>query len=318
MSNRNKLPDMLTKEQLLKLFENMLIPKCSIACFMALMCGLRIREVCRLEILDIDLERRIIKIRDSKDPNRAKHGGYGKDRIVPIPQIAVSPIQKWLSIIEGGKYFLSAENCPDKPLVPKTLHIWFAETRKRASLDIPERVSEYVKPTKFRKQTTLYKYRFHHFRHFYATYVYEKTRDLYAVADLLGHNQVTTTQIYAKVSDKTKKESVDFAFNNPIRTKLFENNPVNALNYSIPTIAKRDKTPIEILEERYARGDISDIDFANKLRLLKLRQDYIKEEKELGKESPTSQKEEDIEEFGLTESEKQEKALKVLNKTKKK
>jgi len=222
MANRNKLPDMLTKEQLLKLFENMLIPKCSIACFMALMCGLRIREVCRLEILDIDLERRIIKIRDSKDPNRAKHGGYGKDRIVPIPQIAISPIQKWLSIIEGGKYFLSAENCPDKPLVPKTLHIWFAETRKRASLDIPERVSEYVKPTQFRKQTTLYKYRFHHFRHFYATYVYEKTRDLYAVADLLGHNQVTTTQIYAKVSDKTKKESVDFAFNNPIKTKLFE------------------------------------------------------------------------------------------------
>ena len=253
-----------------------------------------------------------------KDPNRAKHGGYGKDRIVPIPLIAVSPIQKWLSIVEGGKYFLSAENCPDKSLVTKTLHIWFAEARKRASLDIPDRVSEYKKPTKFRNQTTIYKYRFHHFRHFYATYVYEKTRDLYAVADLLGHNQVTTTQIYARVSDKTKKESVDFAFNNPIKTKLFENNPVNALNYSIPTIAKRDKTPIEILEDRYARGDISDIDFSNKLRLLKLRQDYIKEDKELEKESQSSQKEEDIEEFGLTESEKQEKALKVLNKTKKK
>ena len=43
-----------------------------------------------------------------------------------------------------------------------------------------------------------------------------------------------------------------------------------------------------------------------------------KEDKELEKESQYSQKEEDIEEFGLTESEKQEKALKVLNKTKKK
>jgi hypothetical protein len=53
MSNRNKLPDMLTKEQLVKLFENMIIPKCSIACFMALMCGLRVREACRLEVLDI-------------------------------------------------------------------------------------------------------------------------------------------------------------------------------------------------------------------------------------------------------------------------
>jgi len=90
------------------------------------------------------------------------------------------------------------------------------------------------------------------------------------------------------------------------------------LNYSIPTIAKRDKTPIEILEERYARGDISDIDFANKLRLLKLRQDYIKEEKELDKDSFSSKEKEELEDESLSESEKQEKALKILNKTKKK
>ena len=42
----------------------MIIPKCSIACFMALMCGLRIREACRLEILDIDLERKY-RIKDN-------------------------------------------------------------------------------------------------------------------------------------------------------------------------------------------------------------------------------------------------------------
>ena len=54
-----------------------------------------------------------------------------------------------------------------------------------------------------------------------------------------------------------------------LKTKLFEENPVNALNYNIPQIAKREKSPIEILNDRYARGEITDIDFQQKIRLLK-------------------------------------------------
>src|SRR3989344_9580569 len=100
MGNKNKLPDMLNKEQLVQLFEAMYMPKLSIACFVALMCGLRIREVCRLEVQDIDLARRIIKVRDSKNPNRKKQGDYGKDRIIPLPEASISPIKKWLSVIE--------------------------------------------------------------------------------------------------------------------------------------------------------------------------------------------------------------------------
>jgi len=276
MSNKNKLPDLLTKEQLIKLFENILIPKCSIACFMALMCGLRIREICNLQIGDIDLQRRQIKIRDSKNPNRTKQG-YGKDRIVPIPEIAISPVKKWLDIIDGGKYFIPSEKSPDNPLRVKTLHIWFSEARHRAGLDIVEYKVKYKRKFNNREDSTIYKYRFHHLRHFYATYVYERTRDLYAVSHLLGHNQVSTTQIYAKMSDKTKQESVDFAFNIPIKTKLFQENPSNALNYSIPTIAK-NKTPLQILEERFARGEISASDFQTALRLIKVKKDYFNDD----------------------------------------
>lgn len=278
MGNRNKLPDMLTKEQLVKLFESMDRPKCVIACFTALMMGLRIREACRLEIQDIDLQRRIIKVRDSKNPNRAKNNGYGKDRIVPIPQIAISPIKKWLSIIEGGKWFLPSAKSPDLHLREKTLHRWFSEARERAGLSHIDFTVKYKKKLKYRDSSPIYKFRFHHFRHFYAQLVYEKTRDLYAVANLLGHNQVTTTQIYAKVSDKQMKETVDFAFNVPIKTQIFEQNPIQALNYTIPEIAKREKSSAEILEERFARGEISAVDFQTALRLLKVRKDYLSEE----------------------------------------
>lgn len=275
--NKNKLPDMLTKEQLIKLFENMFIPKLSIACFMALMFGLRIREICRLEVQDIDIQRRQIKIRDSKNPNRKKQNDYGKDRIIPMPEIAISPIKKWLSIIEGGKYFISSDKSPDKPLRTKTLHEWFREARERAGLNYKD--YEYTEKHTGKKKA-VYKFRFHHLRHYYAQYVYERTRDLYAVAGLLGHNQITTTQVYAKVSDKTKKETVDFAFNTPIKTQIFEENPVNALNYNIPNIAKekpKEKTPVQILEERFARGEISASDYQTALRLLKVRKDYLNE-----------------------------------------
>lgn len=273
--NKNKLPDMLNKEQLIKLFESMHIPKLSIACFVALMCGLRIREVCRLEVNDIDLQRRIIKVKDSKNPNRKKQGDYGKDRIIPLPEIAINPIKIWLSIIEGSKYLLPSMNSPDKHLLPKTLHEWFREARERANLN----QLDYSVPRRNQPIMNIYKFRFHHLRHFYAQYVYDRTRDLYAVANLLGHNQITTTQVYAKVSDKTKRETIDFAFNTPIKTKVFDDNPVNALNYNIPSIAKKEKTPIEILEERFARGEISAIDFQTAMRLLKARKDFLNDDK---------------------------------------
>lgn len=283
MGNKNKLPDMLQKEELIKLFEAMYTPKISIVCFMGLMCGLRVREVCNLQVQDIDLERKVIKIRDSKNPNRTKQG-YGKDRIIPLPEISISPIKKWLDIIQGGKWFIPSAKSPNLPLRTKTLHEWFAEVRKRSGLNQVEYIAKYPRVINNKKEISIYRYRFHHLRHFYATYVYEKTRDLYAVANLLGHNQVTTTQIYAKISDKIKKETVNFAFNNPITTQTLEQNPLNIPNFNITPIAKREKTPIEILNDRYARGEISDIDFQQKIRLMKLAKEHLKDNKESEKE----------------------------------
>lgn len=271
MSNKNKLPDIPRKEQVVRLFEVIYLPKLSITCFLGITCGLRIREVCRIEIPDIDLERRVIKIRDSKNPNRKKQGNYGKDRIVIIPECAVSPIKKWLEIVQGGKWFVSSDINPDNHMKPKTIHKWFAEARERAGLNETESIIK----RKGQSERIQYKFRFHSLRHFYAQYVYEKTRDLYAVSRLLGHNRVDTTQVYAKVSDKVLKESVDFSFNTPMKTKVFETNPVNALNYNIPAVAKRNKKPIEILEERFANGEISAVDFQAGIRLLRVSKDYL-------------------------------------------
>lgn len=280
MGSKNKLPEIPTKESMVSLFENMLYPIMAIACFVAIVCGLRVSEVAKLQIDDVDIERRIIKVKDSKWKFRKKDN-YGKDRIVPIPVIAVSPIKKWLSIVKGSKWFLPSVSNNEGPLKTKTLQAWFFETRRRTGLNQPDQVIPYKNPTKYRKCTTVYKIRFHTFRHYYATYVYEKTRDLYAVSNLLGHESVATTQVYAKVSDKIKKETVDFAFDTPIRTQVFERNPIAAVNYNIPEIAKKDKTPFEVLNDKLARGEISEIEYRHKISLIKLAREHLENNSQL-------------------------------------
>lgn len=272
----NKLPNIISKDQIVKLFEAVYLPKLAIAMFIALMLGLRIQETRLLLQADISLQKKQVLIRNSKNPNRSKEG-YGKDRIVPIPECAISIIKTWLSIVENhSKYFLPSDKSTEIPVSKSYLEEGFAEARKRAGLDSVEYKIKY-KPTSKKEGRNQYHIKWHSLRHYYACYIYTKTRDLYAVSRLLGHNQVTTTQIYAKVSDKVLRESVDFAFSLPVKTKIFEENPVSALNYNIPDIVKREKSPVEVLEERFARGEISDIEFANKLRLLRLRKEYINE-----------------------------------------
>ena len=48
----------------------------------------------------------------------------------------------------------------------------------------------------------------HSLHHTFATPLYEKTGDLYLVQRALGHRQITTTEIYARVSDEALRRAV--------------------------------------------------------------------------------------------------------------
>ncbi len=51
----------------------------------------------------------------------------------------------------------------------------------------------------------------HSLRHTFATHLYQKTGDLYLVQRALGHRQITTTEIYARVSDDRLRRAVSVA-----------------------------------------------------------------------------------------------------------
>lgn len=51
----------------------------------------------------------------------------------------------------------------------------------------------------------------HSLRHTFATRLYRKTGDLYLVQRALGHRQITTTEIYARVSDEAVRWAVTAA-----------------------------------------------------------------------------------------------------------
>ncbi|MDV7187431.1 site-specific integrase [Lutibacter sp. TH_r2] len=71
-----------------------------------------------------------------------------------------------------------------------------------------DQVSRYLKP--WIKDAKIHKkISFHNFRHSYATLQLANGTDIYTVSKLMGHKNVTTTQIYTKVMDRNKIEAAN-------------------------------------------------------------------------------------------------------------
>lgn len=170
LKRETKLPIILNRSELKELFSAPKLLKQRIVLTLIYSAGLRGQEVINLKIADVDFERMIIHIRQTK---------YNKDRIVPLsPTMAI-----------GLKKYLAAENP----------HIWLFNGKEASGKYSVRGLSwvmrENLKKTSIAKQVSL-----HSLRHTYATHLLEEGVNIVTLKELLGHSDITTTMIYLHVA----------------------------------------------------------------------------------------------------------------------
>ena len=166
----NKLPVVLGRTEMKALLKAPTLLKHRVLIGLLYGCGLRCMEARSLMIKDVDFERNMIHVRQSKGR---------KDRYVPIG----------LNLSRGLKTYLEAE-CPNKWLFNgKDHHEAFSQK------GVQWVVREAAKKTEIKKHVTV-----HTLRHTYATHLLEDGLDIVSIKELLGHAHIQTTMIYLHVA----------------------------------------------------------------------------------------------------------------------
>lgn len=245
---RRKIPSVLTKDHLTKLFDAVESPSLGVACMVSLFCGLRIAEVAKLQWQDIDLDKRELKVVCGKG---------SKDRYCNIPE-QVTPILAKYKRFCGSQAYLFSSQKGDDPKRPTTISQEYMKALAKAELNIQVAVSK--------RGTPMYKYSFHTLRHTYATYLLEKGVELIYIQKALGHSDMVTTQIYAHVSNPELRKRIDDAFGGKIHysDNKAQNKPQKATLMPSQLTLQQATEPLQVLKLRLVSGEIG-IDRYHKL-----------------------------------------------------
>ncbi|MGB5530092.1 MAG: tyrosine-type recombinase/integrase [Ignavibacteriaceae bacterium] len=178
-----KLPEITSAENILKTFEladeadnNPLLIKVIFELLYG--CSLRVSELCNLKAGDLDLEKGIIRVL----------GKGAKTRIVPIGQESKNNLAEYLLAFPTKNY--------SDPLV-----------RSKTGKKIYEKYVYRIVRKYLSKVTDIKKKSPHILRHSSATHMLDNGADLRAVKEILGHENLKTTQIYTHVSIERLKQS---------------------------------------------------------------------------------------------------------------
>ena len=145
-----------------------------------LRCGLRVEEVANLSLGDIDLKRRRIMVVEGKG---------GKDRVVYISDDAADGLASYLKLRSHRRvrkvFLVEKGDYKGQPISVR---------------GIQKRMEYYAKKTGLKISC-------HHLRHTMATQLLNADAEVESIQDLLGHNWISTTQRYCKVSNmKVKRD----------------------------------------------------------------------------------------------------------------
>jgi len=170
-----KLPTVLTKDEVKKLLGAIENPKHKLLVEFMYSSGLRVSECVSLKIDDLDLNEKIGKI---------KHGKGNKERYIILSDNLIQHLSDYISKKKDKSQYIFSI---------KDRHITIRQAQKV--------VKEASKKAGIKKRVFC-----HALRSSFATHLLEAGTDIRVIQELLGHSDLSTTQIYTKVSTQQLKK----------------------------------------------------------------------------------------------------------------
>lgn len=170
----------------------------SLGVMLALTTGMRIGEICALQWNCVDLENKVVRVKQTLQRIYTKENGSGKSKVIvsapksvksnryiPLPEKCISILKKYEK--EPDAYLLTGKK--DKFVEPRTLREYYNRLME-------ENETKYVT--------------FHGLRHTFATRLVESGCDYKTISELLGHADISTTfRTYIHSDMRKKREFVD-------------------------------------------------------------------------------------------------------------
>ncbi len=149
--------------------------------------GLRVSELVGLCFSNIDFENSLIRV----------NGKGKKDRIVPLGEIAQYYLKTYINdyrskLLNKNNYDLIFLNNHGKPISRQGFNFILNNIRKEVKID---------------KDITP-----HTLRHSFATHLLERGADIRSIQEMLGHENISTTNIYTYVVNNVLRENYDTYF----------------------------------------------------------------------------------------------------------
>jgi integrase/recombinase XerD len=147
-------------------------------------CGLRVSELVNLKITDLHLDQDYIKVT----------GKGSKERLVPIGHSAKKLIKNYLSAVRS--------HIAVKPAAEDVVYL-NRRGSKLSRVMVFYIIKELAEKAGIRKTLSP-----HSFRHSFATHLVDGGADLRAVQEMLGHESITTTEIYTHLDRQFLRDNI--------------------------------------------------------------------------------------------------------------
>lgn len=155
--------------------------------------GIRVSELVALEVDDLDLGSGAMRVR----------GKGKKERLVPLGAHAIAAIQSYLDLAQRDASFTATWNDPGAKRKPLFLN---KHAQRLSSRSVRRKLDKYLRQIGLDPTISP-----HTLRHSFATHLLDNGADLRSVQELLGHQSLSTTQVYTHLTTQRLRAAYDDA-----------------------------------------------------------------------------------------------------------